>query len=180
MKKTAINAIMAMLFLFVSGIQAQNLDFTWGDDIDLETEIVKIIHRDDQGHYVLTNKRKAFFIEYYSNPTFKKKFSTELIFPEINGKKVELDDVHYMEGNLLLFTSFYDKKTKTQNTFAYKLDEKGKIASEKIDIFNMSVDSRFRTGETELKFSRDKSKMLAIHSFPMRLVSIWLLANFPG
>ncbi len=149
-------------------LQAQEFDFHWGEDIDLETEIVKIIHRDDNGHYVLTNKRKTYFISYYSNPNFQEKFSTELDIPEVNGRDMELEDVYYMDGNLLLFTSFYDSKAKTQNTYAFKLNEKGQIASKQIDIFNAEVEAKRRSGKTEIRLSRDKTKMLAIHSAPFK------------
>ena len=168
MNKFNSGAFLVLIALFFSFAQAQNqdLDFTWGQDIDAETEIVKIIHRDANGHYALTNRRKTFFIEYFSNPDYKRKFTTELKLPEINDRRMDLENVYYMDGNLLLFSSYYDRKTKTQNTYAFKLDERGKIVSKRIDIFSINVEAKWKSGETKIKISRDNSKMLAIHSAP--------------
>lgn len=165
MRFSTLTTISIQIFLMFSILQAQEIDFIWGDDIDQETEIVRIVHRNVDGHYTLSNKGKSLFIEYYSNPNYKRKYSTELVLPEISGQKVKFENICYLDGNLVLFTSLYDKSEKTQNTYAYILDEKGNIKSEKYDIFKIKVDSEWRSGNTRIVLSQDKSKMLVFHTF---------------
>jgi hypothetical protein len=157
--------IFAMCLSFTLPAQ---VDLTWGDDIDGETNVLKILGLTETGHYALTNRRKDFFVEHFSGATMTRDFTTELEFREENGLKSELANIFYLDGQLVLLTVAYDRPNKVYNIYGYLLDEKGKISSDRKDIITVEVDKGKRRGEFDIKLSRDRSKILVLHTAPHR------------
>ena len=159
-------SIILMAAISLTSIQAQSLDISWGEDIDLENKVLKVIGENEEGHYALTYKKKEFFLEYFKGEQSKQAFSTPLQFKKENGIESELADIFYLQGNLLLFTVTFDKQAKSINIYGYMLDERGKINSERLDVLNIPVEKKKRSGEFGFKITQDGDKLLVFHAAP--------------
>lgn len=163
-----------ILALPFSQVWSQDVDLSWGEDISSETNILKILGETETGHYALTNRKKKFFVEHFSGATMTRDFTTQLEFREEDGRKSELANIFYLDGQLSLFTVAYDKPNKDYHIYGYLLDEKGKMTGPRQDIITVHVDKGRRRGKFEIKISQDRTKMVVMHSAPHKIKSgIW-------
>ena len=170
-KKLLIALVLAFPFVQV---QSQNVNLSWGSDISSETNVLKILGKTETGHYALTNRKKKFFLEHFSGAAMTRDFTTELEFREEDGRKSELANIFYLDGQLSLFTVAYDKPNKDYHIYGYLLNEKGQITGTRKDIITVHVDKGRRRGKFSIELSRDRTKMLVLHSAPHKIKSsVW-------
>ena len=150
---------------------AQGVKIDWGENVDLETKVLKIVGQTDYGLYALTTRRKKFYLEYFVGESFSRKFTTELAFKVEDGIESELAELFFLEGNLLLFTSTFDKSNKIYKIFGYQLSNEGKITSERVEILEAGFEKKRRAGEIGFRISQDLSKLLVYHSAPHKKTS---------
>jgi hypothetical protein len=143
---------------------AQTID--WGEDIETNKNIGKIIGETEDGHYALAYRSNFWYVEKYEGKEMKLAFSTKLDLPDMNDRRTRLGNVYYMEDQLVLFTWQYDKKSRKYYVYGYLLNEKGEIPDEHVEVLAADVENRSRSGDFFIKLSRDRSKMLLIHSAP--------------
>lgn len=167
--KTCMICLLGMVCLWVPIVSiGQDLDIVWGENISSDNFVLKILGDDENGHYALATRKKAFFLEYYEGENMQRAFSTELEFPKDGRLEAELGNIFYLDGNLVLFTIVFDKPNKLINIYGYNLDEKGKISSDRVDIASIKVERNSRSGQYGITFSRDESKILVYHSAPYK------------
>ena len=167
-------SISVLFFLFTIGsfvLFSQEVNINWGENVDLQTTVLKIVGQTEHGLYALTTRKKKFYVEYFAGESFQRKFATELPFKVEDGIDSELAELFYLEDNLLLFTSTFDKKNKTYRIFGYRLNNEGKVASERLEVLTAQFEKKRRAGEIGFRTSGDLSKLLVYHSAPHKKTS---------
>jgi hypothetical protein len=170
------NKLLVLLFaLFVSFQSlAQEVSVKWGKEhqIPKRSSIKKIIGEDDKGIYVLrsmntTRKNPGdILLERYSNDGLILLFSNKITVPRVNGQNVVFEQLFYIGGQLVLFTSYNDKTEGYNAVFAQYLDEGGKGISEPTMISRINAPQKANVGRFEIVLSQDSSKILVCSNEP--------------
>ena len=157
--------LITILSLFALPVTySQGITFDWGNNVDTKKFILKILGETEHGHYALARKNRDFFLEYYVGKGMDLKFSNKLEIKQEDGLKTTFAEIYYLEENLVMFTAAYDKENKQYRIYAYNLTNTGKIASERVDIMYADVERKGRRGTFDIRLSRDRSKLLVMHS----------------
>ena len=155
--------------LFLQGaLLAQTPTITWGQPVEKNNVVLKIIGETEAGVYALSERKGRYYLEQYAGSGMTMALSKELEFPEIAGQQTELEEIYYVGGQLLLFTVAYDRSDKNYLIYGTRLDEKGNAISKPIEIMNAEVEKKARKGEFGFELSRDRSKILVYHSAPYK------------
>lgn len=161
-----------LCFLFVANMpaSAQNVHVDWGnvEKSARRTVTTKIIGRDASGFYVLSQKsigRDEIYLEKYDNKS-NQLFQKELVFPSPDGKKVAFENILMVDDQLLMFTSFYNKKQDKNYAFVSKVSKDGTVDNKFKQIDEITAEKKRNNGNFDFILSHDSSKILVYHNEP--------------
>ena len=160
--------------IYVTPIFSQEVSVNWGKDykIPRRSYIKKIIGEDATGFYLLRLqgqtilKEGEIILERYSNDNVGLLYSNKLSVPKINNENVKYEQLFYLNGKLILFTSYYDKAEGTNAVYAQYLDETGRGSSNLMLISKINSTQKKNTGKFEIVLSKDNSKILVCSNEP--------------
>lgn len=128
-----------VLFLFIAIMAnisfAQTLEVDWGNFFETNEEhyIHKVIGSDSDGFYILKSdniygcKNAQSWIEYYSRSMYNLELSSELMMPSVNGEPTEFEDIFFLDGKLILFTSHVDSHRKMRVAYMQYVNKDGTL-----------------------------------------------------
>jgi hypothetical protein len=174
MKFKKFSLIFLFHFFFISLLGAQEINIKWGKDYQFpkRTYIKKIIGGDESGFYVLKsqgergNKEGEMILEKYLSDNITLITSSRLSVPKIKGENVRYEQILLLNGNLILFTSYYDKAEGTNAVYAQFIDHTGKNISDVKQLNKFSAQQKKNTGNFEVVLSQDSSMILLCSSEP--------------
>lgn len=123
--------IISLLCCLSHFISAQPVNINWGsaNEKPRKSYIEKIIGRDDQWFYVLRFKdggwfgKDKWFLEKFESGSLQLKTTTELIFPLLNGRAIEYEDLFYSGGKFTFFVSQIDYSAHQKITYALQTND---------------------------------------------------------
>jgi hypothetical protein len=170
-----------LVFVFVlaaiSASAQSPLKVKWGKEFTAprSSTVADIIGYDASGFYVL--KRQFSGGLFGSNQLNLDKFdhnlnpikSLELELVE-EGKKANLEYIMHLDGQLVMFTSFPDQRTKLNNLFMRPVNKQTLLPDEKkkqkLAEINYEGNSKRNSGSFSFRHSQDSSKLLIFYSLP--------------
>jgi hypothetical protein len=158
---------------------AQEVSVKWGKEnqIPRKSYIKRIIGEDEKGFYLLRTigeTRRApgeIFLERYSNDGITLLNSGRISVPKINGENVKFEQIFLLHGELLLFTSFYNKTEGSNGIYVQNVDEFGKGKTEPKLIHQIHANQKKNIGRFEIVLSQDSTKILICSNEPFERYS---------
>ncbi|RYD83224.1 MAG: hypothetical protein EOP53_01480 [Sphingobacteriales bacterium] len=149
---------------------AQNVHVNWGkiEKASRRTQATGIIGRDANGFYVLAQKtigRDEVYLEKYDNKS-NRIFQKELTFPAPDGKKVNFEKLIMVDGQMLMFTSFYNRKLDKNYAFVTKVSNNGESDKSFKQIDEITAEKKRNNGNFDFILSHDSTKILVYHNEP--------------
>ena len=162
--------LLLICLLFSISSFAQNVTAKWGpiQKSPGSRDIEGVIGRDKSGFYVAEVKysgRIKVFIKKFGND------NTEIYTKEINaetanGGKIQIEDIIMIENQMLLFTSYYDKKDDKNYAFVSRLNAEGNVEGATVQIDEIAARKKKNAGSFHFYRSADSSKILIYHNEP--------------
>lgn len=176
--KNIFKKVLALLFfmqVFVSTSHGQRIEVEWGPSIKSpkNSHVTQIAGVDDDGFYVQRDQQKgllslgrsSYFIERFDN-NFKRVFNKELQMPGRDPNEMVLEDLMYLDGRLLMFSSYFNRKTLDHYAFASPIDKEGVVSEELQEVDKIEAKNRRRTGNFDFVISPDSTRILVYHDEP--------------
>jgi hypothetical protein len=178
MKKTKF--AIQLLVLSISTLWAQQapLKVSWGKEFSAprNSTVADIIGFDASGFYVIKNQASGGLFSLNSTLSLDRfdrnmnpSKSLDLELTE-GGKRAYLEQMVFLNGKLLLFTSFPDQKTKINSLFVQPVDKQTLLPDNtkksKVAEINYEGNSKRNSGSFSFRLSQDSSKMLIFNSLP--------------
>ena len=159
-------------------VQAQlksgKVEVTWGEGQNVSRKIIfdDIIGSDESGIYVIKKLFKGnspVLIERYNHEMVLEKSLPIKIGENKNERSYEFGT--QIDGNLLLFTTFLDRKSKTKLLFMQHLDATtlkptGKLTQ--VGTIDYSIGSKIKSGSFTCQTSDDEKRILIYYSLPTK------------
>ena len=134
MKNLRVLLTAIICFLYLNSF-SQSVEMDWGQYKKLpdNSYFQKIIGTDNDGFFTIrtafdesTNENK-FFLEYTSSTTNTMETSNELIFPTINGILSEYEQIYYLNGKIILFSSITNQTLQNRTLYVQYLNNDGTL-----------------------------------------------------
>ncbi len=165
-----------ILFFFNSVVQSQSLsnklDIQWGDEMkeSRRETLADIVGSDETGFYALKVKgafSPSFTLQHY-NLNLKQTKEVEL---ELEGKEGEreLEWVSFLNGEIYVFSSRADKKTKKNKLYVQKVDKSSLQFTgtlQPLTVIDFSGEKKRNAGFFGYEISPDSSKYLIYYEKP--------------
>jgi hypothetical protein len=152
--------ILFLLLLNTTLAFTQNVSIKWGENQKPDNFISVILGEDKSGVYVLATKRDRYFLEKYDPANFIQVFSKELTMTDQNGKNADFENLFFLKGKFLLFSSFFDRKLDKYTVNASILSSDGSPQGEATKVFEIDAKKKSERGQFDIKISNDSSKIL--------------------
>ncbi|MBK0404222.1 hypothetical protein I5M27_14595 [Adhaeribacter sp. BT258] len=184
MKKTVLAAwllLTGLLFGAAETALAQvNTKVVWGPALKdpRKTSTIRIIGNDRTGFFTLRNdyssvslfsrENQKYFLERYDLQN-KLAFSKELSIPNpVKSKqRPAYEAIYYLDGQLVLFSSYFDKDNDRNVAFANKVNADGTVDPKTVDVSVIEgATSRRKSGGFSFSLSNDSSKILVYQDMP--------------
>jgi hypothetical protein len=160
------------LFLGVSfAINAQDGEFKikYGPEHDSKLFIERFLGEVDGTVIYSCYKRRLGGVDYsiggINSKTLKVEFETPIEIPKYNGSEVTLFAKRVVDGELLLFFTFYDKKADKNFLFAQQYNARGKKQGNLIKLKEMTAESKRNVGSYSISVD-DESDRILIYTNP--------------
>ncbi|RZL34305.1 MAG: hypothetical protein EOP00_31835, partial [Pedobacter sp.] len=175
LKNSILAGVIISCLSFTSSAQ-DVVNVSWGPVIKSPNKTVtsQIIGSDDEGFYTLRTSYGLFsyndspYIERYDSKkslTYSKQLSVPL--PAKSKIKVEYQDIKYLKGQLVLFSSYLNKETDTYFSFANKVNKDGTVSPDMVELSRMeNVSNKKNKGFFDFTLSTDSSKILVFQARP--------------
>lgn len=157
-------AITLILSTFlIGGTYAQSVN--WGELNRANTKnyYPRIVGEDAKNIYTYYFLDGDLSLESYSKDQMKIRFSKKVEMGKVNGNKVQIKKVSFLVDKFLVFASYYDKAAKSSKIFAQTINTISRKTSKRVELFEIPVDNKKRSGEFYLFLSQDKTKILLNH-----------------
>lgn len=151
---------------------AQQPTVQWGKEMvkPRQSDITRMIGRDKKSFYCLRS-RASFFsygpaaIEKYSQSTLSLEYVKEFKIPEVQGKKLNFEEIVLLKGNLLAFFSRYDGDQDKNIVYVQKISpENGTAIGEPKEIDYITAFKKRNKGSFGFVLSEDSTKLLILHN----------------
>jgi hypothetical protein len=165
------------LAVLAGTVLAQDVGVTWGADQKMgsKSHTRHILGEDGNGFYTVRTVYKFssihFYIERHVLKDMSLAFSKEIILPEFEGKTAEFEDIKFVNGSIILFTSFYSKAENINFAFAETIDPDGIQRNDRKEIDRIEVIKSKYRGEFEFVRSKDSTKVMVYHNKPFEKYS---------
>ncbi len=165
------------LITFALTGQKAPVDIKWGEEYKepRNSVLTEFIGKDADGFYALRqglgegflSKEGSIFIERYNSRM--KLVKTNEIKLTYKKKDLVFEDIQLINGDLVLFTSFKNRKKKTHYLFSQTISKKSlKPRTDFQIISQVPTRTQFAEGTFSLEFSRDSSKILVFSQLPYK------------
>ncbi len=151
------------------------VDIKWGDDYKepRNSVLTDFIGKDENGFYALRQgtgtgilaKDGSVFVERYnSRMKLVKSYEIELKYKK---KDLVFEDIQLVGDQLILFTSFKNRKKKTHYLFAQSISKKSlKPRKDMVVVSQVPTRRQGGLGTFDIDFSRDSSKFVVLSQLP--------------
>jgi hypothetical protein len=154
---------------------AQDIELRFGNPMKIERQMsIRLIGGDKENYYLLKTKAKgvfgnnaSFYLERY-DANYNLNKLTELKMPDNKGNKMSFEGLAYMNGQLNLFTSYYNKTNKQNYSFVNTISDKGLVNNDYREIDHIDAEKKNNDGSFRYRFSNDSSKILVLHHTPYK------------
>ena len=177
MKKTLLACCFAYfgLMAFADTTLAQTAKVVWGPALKepKKTATTKIIGSDKNGFYTLrTGGYSMFnrvgdskFLERYDNQN-KLVYSKEISIPvpEKPKQKFQFENIYYLNGGLIMFTSHLNKDKRSM--YASHISPDGVVDNRLVEVSSISESAKRSSGTFETRLSNDSTKILIFANLP--------------
>ena len=151
--------------------QNPNAELIWGQELKEpnRTFLSKIITSNKSGFYTLreVNPQRPgegvskIYLERYNKKM--KLQRSEKIDLKIKGKKLELEDVAVIGGDIFVLSSFNNEAKRKNFLFAQKVDYKNlRLSKDFKKIGEINTKKKYKEGNFDLNISKDSSKILIL------------------
>lgn len=170
MKKLLLLLVCIPSLMLSAQVKTKKADILWGKEYDAKrlSTLKDIVGYDESGFYAV---RKTGFrgtnIEHYGQDM--NLITSEEVELDQQNQDLNLEMMIHLNGKLLMFTSFANKKTAKNYLFYQEINKKTlKVSSElkKIVEIDISEGSVRNSGEFGFSLSRDSSKLLIFNTLP--------------
>lgn len=167
--KKGIILILIMVVFGLNLFSQNNTKATWGPTYKMPSKLgTRIVCEDATGFYIIRSQRRAskgIILDKFDKK-MNQKYSEELIIPKKDKNEMLFEDVVYINKQLVLLVSYFDRKNKKNYYFAYPIDDKGKVGS-KFKLLDENTTEKSRDGANyDFVMSKDTTKMLLYYNPP--------------
>lgn len=173
MRKTNLLLMFLLSMLVSSVIQAQTFE---GEDLTIELGEANELKRNYMSYLILgdddvvfslnTIKNKRHLVRYNENMVKEK---TLLLTGTIVPKKAYIESIVAFNGGLVVFYSKMNKERKTNDLFYTTVSQEDfSIQKEETKVFALKYTSKRNSGNFDITFSRDSSKLMAYANTPAK------------
>lgn len=163
--------IILLMIIVVFGLNLysqSNANATWGPTYKMPSKLsTRIVCEDESGFYVLRSQRRAskgIILERFDKK-MNMKYSEELVIPKKDKDVMLFEDVVYINKQLVLLTSYFDRKSKKNFYFAFPIDDKGKVGS-KFKLLDENTTDGKNSSNYDFTLSKDTTKLLLYYNPP--------------
>ena len=174
MKKLLFIAITVLSISMFAQTKSKNVDIIYGDQLKSSSKetLSDIVARDNSGIITLKTsikglKKGLITLERFDNKM--KLVKTAEVDLTYNKKARDLERFIDIDGQLFLFTSFFNKKTKMNYLFVQSINKSRLTLNsdmQKIAEIDCSDKKKNNTGFFHVKYSNDSSKVLVYYDLP--------------
>jgi len=182
MKISFIACLLATVSLYLGAVEtafSQTASITWGPILrePKSSSTTGIIGNGQTGFYTLRSdmsrvsifnpNAQAIVLERYDKGN-RLVFSKELIIPapaNVNGK-FKFENLYYLDGQLILFSSFLNKDSGRNTAFANKVSPTGEVDNKMVEVASFGDATKRNSGDFAFILSNDSSKVLVFENLP--------------
>jgi|GEM_PF-2024612 hypothetical protein len=168
------NLFSLFLFLLIlthtQTLKAQTIEVQWGPVLknDSKNYPMDIIGKDESGFFQITYRSRDYYIEKFSN-AMTLIFSHKLEVFVAKGKPTTYENVVYLKGKIIYFSSYYDDKNSTRVLFGSYISTTTGIAEPKLYSVASFLDQPNKRSMTfDASITSDSSKILIISNIVER------------
>lgn len=164
MKNYLQKSISLVIALIFNSILFAQVNIQWSDDLDAEDQLIKIMGEDEEGVITLSGGKKGYSINNYKGSDLTKKYSALIQIAERNDVKVEIEDVFYMEDNIIVVVSGFDSKNDLAVSYGLKYNKStGSLNQRIISLSEVEVESKRRSGSFGMMTSENGKYLMVYH-----------------
>ncbi len=160
--------LIAFVFSIFNANAQQGAQSQWGPTYKMPSKLsTRIVCEDATGFYIIRSQRRAskgIVLEKFDNK-MNLKYSEELIIPRKDKDLMLFEDVVYINKQLVLLVSYFDRKNKKNYYFAYPIDDKGKVGS-KFKLLDENTTEGRNGSNYDFVLSKDTTKLLLYYNPP--------------
>lgn len=167
MKKTLLLlAVLAGTLFLNAQNKIDKVALSYGAELPNDGQkIVRIIGEANNKIYALGLKGKDdFVLKMFESQSMKQLSSKPIVFPKLNDKEVDFEDVFLLNGKLYAIGSVYNRKDKVFNLVGTPLSEDGKLGKDGTVLFKSEVAKKSDRGGFYFKQSQDDASLLIMHA----------------
>lgn len=182
--------LLFILWASFSIVKGQNVTVNWGPELKTKRSFVvqSIVHGDKTGFYVLKGKvnmasaygaayasmfsfglahtkiKVTQFIEKYDNKfnlVFSKDFTSAI-------PGYDYDDMFWSKNRMMVFSTQYDKSSKTNTAYETHMDKNGEVANKNTKLMSLDIEKKRDKGAFDFEYSPDTSKILVYAFAPSK------------
>jgi hypothetical protein len=161
----------ALLLGFIMPVQAQEAMVKWGNITKQQNrgaEAAYIAGSDANGFYVVSAKTrgtKKYFLERYNNDN-NLVWSKQIVAPSNDGDEGVFEEVIYLQGRLLLFSSDYNRKLDKNLAFVSTISPDGVVNKDLKQVGEIQAKERMNPGDFDFILSYDSTSVLVYQNDP--------------
>lgn len=158
---------LCVVFLSTNLFSQNDIKMEWGEANKNQSFTNRILGETEDVVVTLASKGKDFFIEIYDREKLTLQNSYEFSLPEEQGKKTEIEKIHFFPETkkILLFTSLYVKKK--NNIYYYQVDLEGKVGKSNL-LLEIDVENKGRSGDFGFEVGLDQNTILIYHTSTLK------------
>ena len=161
--------VFVSLIISYTGLLAQTLEMDWGQASELPKNhyYQKIIGSDKDGFFTIQSKGilgvndETLTLEYYSTTTNAKESSNQVITPTVNGNPTHYEEMFYLNGKIILFSSVNSSSRKV--LYVQYLNTDGTLKNKPKEVGSIPVSNSSLDG-FEIYINDAKKLVLSYHN----------------
>jgi len=165
--------VVCFQLIIPASIAQKPANIKWGPNLNesRSSNLSRIIGEDETGVYGLRwnnsyGTQKITVERYDKSLKLKKAYKIKL---KQKGTDLSFEDIELINGELILFTSYKNRKKKKNFLFAQKISKKSMKLSGKMEIIaEVPEKKRNSAGDFQIEFSQDSTKILVRGSIPYK------------
>jgi hypothetical protein len=157
--------VLAALIVSTVPAQEKDVDLRYGSEFDPQGTISSFIGQIGDIIYV-SSWKKGFILGGVDANTLKSTFETKIDMPLFNGKEVNFKDIFVLDGQLIMFMQYYDKKADKNYLFAQQVSDRGKLQGSMITLDEIDAENRKNKGSFSVDVYPESGRILLFRNPP--------------